>query len=179
MSDSESEGSTIYDEKREPPPVYDDKHIKVRKVRSDKGKKERTPAQVAATQKALTVLKERREAKNKADKERLEKASDAEKQRILADKYEEKKQRRAKLPPAPSYVTMGDLEMFKKDIISAFPKEVYKAVEIERKPKKEKEPPMPENRYPAPPPVAVPAPVVQQQQPLSGHALLDKMFFTR
>tara|TARA_R110000868_G_scaffold1210_3_gene9233 strand:- start:2166 stop:2702 length:537 start_codon:yes stop_codon:yes gene_type:complete len=178
MSDSESDGSTIYDEKREPPQVYDDKDVKVRKVRSDKGKKERTPAQIAATQKALTVLKERREAKNAADKERLEKASEAEKQRILATKYEEKKQRRHKLPPAPAYVTMGDLESFKKELISAMPKEVYKAVEIERKPKKEKEPPMPENRYPAPPP-AVAAPVPQPQQPLSGHALLDKMFFTK
>ena len=180
MSDSESEGSTIYDEKSEATQVYDDKHVKVRKTRSDKGKKERTPAQIAATQKALTVLKERREAKNKADKERLEKASDAEKQRILATKYEEKKQRRQKLPPAPAYVTLGDFENFKKELIGAMPKEVYKAVEIERKPKKEKEPPMPENRYPAPPPVAAPvAPVPVQQQPLSGHALLDKMFFSR
>jgi hypothetical protein len=179
MSDSESEGSTVYDEKREPTPEYDDKDVKVRKTRSDKGKKERTPAQMAATQKALQVLKERREAKNAADKERLDKASDAERQRILANKYEEKKQRKRALPPAPSYVTMGDLETFKKDIISALPKEVYKAVEVERKPRKEKEPPMPENRYPVAAPVAAPAPIVQQPQALSGHALLDKMFFTK
>ena len=176
MSDSESEGSTIYDEKSEAPQVYDDSHIKVRKARSDKGKKERTPAQQAATQKALLVLKERREAINKAAKERLETASDAERQRILAEKYEAKKARKQKLPPVPSYVTLGDFENFKRDLIGAMPKQVYKAVEVEKvvRPKKE---------IPAAAPVAAPvvapvaAPVAEKQKALSGHALLDQMFF--
>ena len=178
MSDSESEGSTIYDEKSEAPQVYDDKHIKVRKVRSDKGeKKERTPAQKAATQKALLVLKERREALNKAAKERMETASDAERQRILAEKYEAKKARRQKLPPAPSYVTLGDFENFKRDLIGAMPKQVYKAVEVEKVVRPKKEAP------PAAAPVAVPvaapvaAPVAEKPKQLSGHALLDQMFF--
>ena len=183
MSDSESEGSTIYDEKSETAEVYDDKHVKVRKTRSDKGKKERTPAQQAATQKALAVLKERREALNKAAKERLEMASDAERQRILADKFEAKKARKQKLPPAPSYVTLGDFENFKRDLISAMPKQVYKAVEIEKVRKVKDSPPpavLPAHRVsasPAPVPEPIPAPVVEKQKALSGHALLDQMFF--
>jgi hypothetical protein len=178
MSDSESEGSTIYDEKSTVAESYDDSHVKVRKVRSDKGKKERTPAQQAATQKALLVLKERREALNKAAKERLETASDAERQRILAEKFEAKKARKQKLPPVPSYVTLGDFENFKRDLISAMPKQVYKAVEIEKvaRPKKEA---APVAAAPVVAPVAAPvaAVVAEKQKALSGHALLDQMFF--
>jgi hypothetical protein len=180
MSDSESEGD---DQKTEishaTSGTYDDKGIKVRKPRSDKGKKERTPAQQAATTKALAVLKERREKETADRKERLEKASDAERQRILAENYEKKKLSRKKLPPVPSYVTLGDFERFKNELIGAMPKEVYKAVEIERKPRKESAPPP--AVYHPPPQKAVevithhqPPPQVVKQ--LSGSALLDKMF---
>ncbi len=181
MSDSESEGETIYETASvmtgSEVPDYDDSHVKVRKTRKDKGVKERTPAQIAATPKALLVLKERREAKNKADAERLASANEVERQRILAEKYEQKKQRKQKLPPPPAYVTLGDLDLFKKEILGALPKQVYKAVEIERKPSR----PQPSRPVPAAPapapvvaPIAAPAPVQ-----LSGHALLDKMFFSK
>ena len=181
MSDSESEGSTIYDEKSTVTESYDDSHVKVRKTRSDKGqgqKKERTPAQQAATQKALAVLKERREAINKAAKERLETASDAERQRILAEKYEAKKARKQKLPPAPSYVTLGDFENFKRDLIGAMPKQVYKAVEIEKVARPKKEAPV-VAPVPAPtaPRVHITEPIAEKPKQLSGHALLDQMFF--
>jgi hypothetical protein len=178
MSDSESEGETIYESvsvvNGSEVPEYDDSNIKVRKTRKDKGKKERTPAQIAATQKALLVLKERREAKNKADADRLASANEVERQRILAEKYEKKKMHKQKLPPAPAYVTLGDLDIFKKEILGALPKQVYKAVEIERKPPKV----VATAPAPTPAPVAapVPAPVAA---PLSGHALLDKMFFSK
>jgi hypothetical protein len=179
MSDSESEGETIYEtssvingsEKIE----YDDSSVKVRKTRKDKGVKERSPAQIAATQKALQVLKERREAKNKADADRLKNASEMERQRILAEKYEQKKQRKQKLPPAPAYVTLGDLDLFKKEILGALPKQVYKAVEIERKPVRTQPK---ETPTPIPAPVAAPLPVAPSA-PLSGHALLDKIFFSK
>jgi len=179
MSDSESEGSTIYDEKSEAPQVYDDSHVKVRKARSDKGKKERTPAQQAATQKALTVLRERREAINKAAKERLDTASDAERQRILAEKFDAKKARKQKLPPGPSYVTLGDFENFKRDLISAMPKQVYKAVEIEKvaRPKKETVPVVAAAPVAAPVVAPVAAVIAEKPKALSGHALLDQMFF--
>lgn len=179
MSDSESEGD---DQKTEvsvaTSGTYDDKGIKVRKPRSDKGRKERTPAQVAATTKALAVLKERREKESADRKERLEKATDAERQRILAENYEKKKLSRKKLPPVPSYVTLGDFERFKNELLGAMPKEVYKAVEIERKPRKEHVPPP--AVYHPPPQKAVEVihhqPLPQVVKQLSGSALLDKMF---
>lgn len=150
--------------------VYDDSHVKVRRTRKDKGK-ERTPAQKEAIQKALTVLKERREAKSKEEKERLEKASEAERQRILAEKYEKKKQQKQKLPPAPSYVTLGDFENFKKELLGAMPKEVYKAVEVEKKPKKVDPPVQPVIRE------IVKEKVIEKPKVLTGSALLDEIFF--
>lgn len=183
MSDSDSEGSTIFESASvvtgSEVPEYDDSNIKVRKTRKDKGVKERTPAQIAATQKALLVLKERREAKNKADAERLSNANEVERQRILAEKYEQKKMRKQKLPPPPAYVTLGDLDLFKKEILGALPKQVYKAVEIERKPHRT-QPQVPRPVAPAPvvAPVVAPVPVAPMA-PLSGHALLDKMFFSK
>ena len=150
--------------------VYDDSKVKVRRPRSDKGR-ERTPAQKEAIQKALSVLKERREAKARDEKERLEKASEAERQRILAEKYEKKKQQKQKLPPAPSYVTLGDFENFKKELLGAMPKEVYKAVEVEKKVKKVEPPVQPVVRE------VVREKVIEKPKVLTGSALLDEIFF--
>ena len=177
MSDSESEGEEQKVEiSATPSAVYDDKDIKVRKPRSDKGKKERTPAQVAATTKALAVLKERREKEIADRKVKLEKATDAERQRLLAEEYEKKKLSRKKLPPVPQYVTLGDFERFKNDLIGAMPKEVYKAVEVERKPKKEHAPPPAVYHQPPPKAVEIHHPPPQVVKQLSGSVLLDKMF---
>lgn len=168
-SDSESEVENVVSQE-DVQKVYDDTNVKVRRTRKDKGK-ERTPAQKEAIQKALSVLKERREAKSREEKERLEKASEAERQRILAEKYEKKKQQRHKLPPAPSYVTLGDFENFKKELLGAMPKEVYKAVEIEKKPKKVETPVQPIVRE------VVREKVVEKPKVLTGSALLDEIFF--
>ena len=56
------------------------------------------------------------------------------------------------------------------------PKQVYKAVEIEKvaRPKKEVVAPVP---VPVPVAVSAPTPVAEKQKALSGHALLDQMFF--
>jgi hypothetical protein len=157
--------------------VNDDSHIRIRKTRSDKGvKKERTEAQKQATAKALSILKERREAKKKEDEERMSKATEAERQRILAQKYEKQKQHKAKLPPAPSYVTLADMENMKKEILSALPKEVYKAVEVERKVVKVEKPVVVEKPVEKPVSKAVEKPV---EKKLTGHELLDKLFFTK
>ena len=157
-----------------PAPIYDDSKIKVRKTRSDKGvKKERTPAQKEATAKALTILKERREAKKKAEEDRMKQATEQERQRILAQKYEQKKRNKEKLPPPPSYVTLADMEKFKNDILSSLPKEVYKAVEVEKKVVKVKEEPKPSVKH-----VDIPTPAPQPAK-LTGHALLDRLFFEK
>ena len=134
------------------------------KRKSTKGQP-RTPAQQEAFKKALTILKERREMKATDEKTRYEKASADEKARIEKEKFEKAKNHKKKLPPAPSYVTTGDLEKFKMDILSAIPKfEPPKPVEIIK---------------PVEPPT-VKKPVVKEvvQKQLTGHDLLDKLFFS-
>lgn len=160
MSDSESEVSI-----QEAPPVEP-------KVRKPPVKKERTPAQKEATAKALAILKERREAKAREEKERIEKASEAERQRILADKYEKRKQQKKSLPPAPSYLTVADMEKFRDEILGALPKEVYKAVEIPKVKKVPVEKPV-EIRATS---TAV-APKEREVVQLTGSALLDAILF--
>lgn len=134
-------------------------------------KKERTPAQVEAFKKALTILKEKRELKSKEDKERFEKADAVEKEVIAKEKYEKSKNHKKKLPPAPSYVTTGDLERFKNDLITSLtPKQqeekVKEVKEVVHEPVKER--------------VVIQKPVVEKvvQKSLTGHDLLDKLFFS-
>lgn len=140
-----------------------------------KTKKERTPAQKEAFSKALSILKEKREAKAKEDKERYEKATQEEKDRIAKEKYEKAKNHKKKLPPAPSYVTTGDLEKFKTDLLSAIPR--YEPPKpVEEKPKKvEIEEPVKKRDTPI-----VQKPIVEKpiQKQLTGHELLDKLFFS-
>jgi hypothetical protein len=132
------------------------------KRKSTKGQP-RTPAQQEAFKKALTILKERREMKVKDEKERYEKANADEKARIEKEKFEKAKTHKKKLPPAPSYVTTGDLEKFKMDILNAIPKFEAPKVEI----KKPIEPPTPKHVVKS----------VVAEKPLTGHDLLDKLFF--
>ena len=134
-----------------------------------KTKKERTPAQKEAFSRALSILKEKREAVKTVEKEKYEKADAAEKDRIVKEKYEKAKNHKVKLPPAPSYVTMGDLEKFKLDLLSALPKE--KPVAVVEKPVPIVEKPAPVVEKPAPV-------VVKPAKQLTGHDLLDKLFFS-
>lgn len=148
----------------------DDEVDQVPEQKPVKSKKTRTPAQQEAFSKALAVLKEKRELKAKEDKERYEKASAEEKERIAKEKYEKSKNHKKKLPPAPSYVTTGDLEKFKMDILNAVRPEPVKVVE-------------PVKVEPKPEPVKIePKPVIKKepvmQKPLTGHDLLDKLFFS-
>lgn len=131
-----------------------------------KTKKVRSAAQQESFKKALQVLKERREGKKKEEEEKFEKANELEKEQIKKEKYEKAKNHRKKLPPAPSYVTTGDLEKFKLDLLSAIPKPVepvkVEPVKVE-KVQRVVEPPTPKK-------------VVQKT--LTGHDLLDKLFFS-
>ncbi len=126
----------------------------------------RTPAQQEAFKKALSILKQRREMKAQDEQQTYEKADTLEKARIEKEKFEKAKNHKKKLPPAPSYVTTGDLERFKMDLLTAMqpPKVVEKPVEIVK---------------PSEPPTVKKA-VVREivQKPLTGHDLLDKLFFT-
>ena len=167
--DVEKELSDDEQDQIESPPAQEPK----KKYAKGKGK-ERTPAQKEAFAKALNILKEKREAKVKEEKERYEKADAEQKAQIEKEKYEKAKNHKKRLPPAPSYVTTGDLEKFKKDLLGALkPVETPKPIEPPKPVKKEPEPVVAE-------PVVVqkrkPEPVVQKQ--LTGHELIDKLFFS-
>jgi hypothetical protein len=129
-----------------------------------KKKKERTPAQKEAFSKALSILKEKREAKKKEDEEKYVKASAVEKELIEKEKYEKAKNHKKKLPPAPSYVTTGDLEKFKLDLLNALPKNKPEPEPVKVEPVKKPEV------------IVKKEPVVQKT--LTGHELLDKLFFS-
>ena len=140
-------------------------------VKPPKVKKPRTPAQVAATTKALNVLKERREALKKTQEEEVANADEEQKQEILKVKYEKAKRQKSKLPPIVNYVTTGDLDRFKKEILQFMPKEVYREVPVERVIEKQKIEIIPKETIRE---VVREGPVVKQ---LSGNALLDSIFF--
>lgn len=147
-----------------------------KKRKSTKGQ-ERTPAQKESFQKALTILKEKREAKTREEKERFEKATAEEKARLEKEKYEKAKNHKKKLPPAPSYVTMSDLERFKTDLLSAIrPVETMDRDKVEKVEKVEKSKPIAKD--PEPPTIKQPIVSMKTQKPLTGHDLIDKLFFS-
>ncbi len=135
-----------------------------------KSKKDRTPAQKESFTKALTILKEKRESKARDQSERLAKASAEEKALMDKEKYEKAKNHKKKLPPAPSYVTMSDLDRFKNDILGAIQTSKPSVEKVVDKPviKEIKETP------------TIVKPVVEKivSKTLTGHDLLDKLFFS-
>jgi hypothetical protein len=134
-----------------------------------KVKKERTPAQKEAFVKAMAILKQKRESKATEEKERFEKADALEKDRIAKEKFEKAKNHKKKLPPAPSYVTTGDLEKFKLDLLQALPRHQPDPV----KPDPVKVQPVKAESIK---PIIKKEPIVQKT--LTGHDLLDKLFFS-
>jgi hypothetical protein len=141
-------------------------------VKPPKVKKPRTPAQVAATTKALSVLKERREALKKTQEDEVANADEEKKQEILKVKYEKAKRTKSKLPPIINYVTTCDLDRFKKEILQCMPKEVYRELppKIEYV-EKQKIEIIPKETIRE---VVKEVPVIKT---LSGNALLDSIFF--
>ena len=155
-----------------------------RRTRAGKGQP-RTPAQQEAFKKALATLKEKREAKAKEEKEKFEAASKEEQERIKREKYEKSKNHHKKLPPAPSYVTSAEfgasLERLKSDLLAAIPKHVSAPASFEAKEAKEakaaKETNEPHEAK-AKKEVIKKAPEPKPPKALSGHELLDKLFFS-
>ena len=117
------------------------------------------------------MLKERREALKKTQEEEVANADEEQKQEILKVKYEKAKRQKSKLPPIVNYVTTGDLDRFKKEILQFMPKEVYREVPVERVIEKQKIEIIPKETIRE---VVREVPVVKQ---LSGNALLDSIFF--
>jgi hypothetical protein len=173
------------------PPTADEKSVSKgdTKTKENKEKKARSPAQIAAQQKALATLKERRD-KIKAEEEKAEKEAavdESKKAELDKLKYEKAKMQRKRLPAPPSYITTNDLDKFKNDLLGS----LTRHQPVAEPPKEPKPAPMPENRFPPveltrPTPVPVekervkekPVPAPPQQK-LTGHELLDRIFFNK
>jgi len=151
----------------------------ISKVDAEKKKKPRTEAQVAAQQKALATLKEKRD-KQKAEETKLAeeaKTDELKKKELEKMQYEKAKYQRKKLPPAPSYITSVDLEKFKNELIGSLSgKPVIQEKIIEKPVEKVIEKPVVVERI-IEKVVEKPIPVVQQK--LTGHELLDRIFFNK
>ena len=164
------------------PPTADEKSVsKVdTKTKENKEKKARSPAQIAAQQKALATLKERRD-KIKAEEEKAEKEAavdESKKAELDKIKYEKAKQQRKRLPVPPSYVTVNDLDKFKNDLLGSLTRHQPAA-----EPKEHRTPPV-ELVKPTPVPTPVVENVIEKpvpvpQKKLTGHELLDRIFFNK
>jgi hypothetical protein len=163
------------------PPTADKKIVSKddTKTKENKEKKARSPAQIAAQQKALATLKEKRD-KLKGEEEKAEKEAEVDatkKAELDKIKYEKAKQQRKRLPVPPSYVTVNDLDRFKNDLLGSLTGMKQEVKEIKPEPKVQEvkvqepkvvEPKVVEKPVPAPP-----------QQKLTGHELLDRIFFNK
>ena len=144
-----------------------------------KEKKARSPAQIAAQQKALATLKDKRD-KMKSEEEKAEKEAEADagkKAELEKAKYEKAKAQRKRLPVPPSYVTMNDLDKFKNDLLSSLSTSKPQAPEpkhVERKPEPVPEVIKQEPKH-EPKPIEKPVPAPK----LTGHELLDRIFFNK
>ena len=170
------------------PPIVAEKVVSKgdTKTKETKEKKARTPAQIAAQQKALATLKEKRDKlKNEEEKAEKEAEVDATKKAELDKvKYEKAKQQRKRLPVPPSYVTVNDLDKFKNDLLGSLTRH-QPAVEPPKEPTPVNRLPPVELTKPTPVPVmpvverviekSIPAPQVK----LTGHELLDRIYFNK
>jgi len=151
------------------------------KTKETKEKKARTPAQVAAQQKALATLKEKRD-KIRVEEEKAEKEAEVDagkKAELDKVKYEKAKQQRKRLPVPPSYVTVNDLDRFKNDLLGSLSgiKHEVKVQEVKPEPKVQ-EPKVQEVKAQEPKVIEKPVPAPPQQK-LTGHELLDRIFFNK
>tara|TARA_R110002126_G_scaffold100249_2_gene231708 strand:+ start:1572 stop:2132 length:561 start_codon:yes stop_codon:yes gene_type:complete len=142
--------------------------VVVKEVEPPKAKKELSEAKKEAMAKMFSALKAKREANKTAQEIESQSDSDYKRQRKL-QKMNEMRQAK-KVPKLSSYVTMEDLEHFKRELIGVMPKTIYKEVPVDRI---------------VPKAIAVPIEtvrekVVQVLQPpkkITGNELLDSIFF--
>ena len=146
------------------PPIVAEKVVSKgdTKTKETKEKKARTPAQIAAQQKALATLKEKRDKlKNEEEKAEKEAEVDATKKAELDKvKYEKAKQQRKRLPVPPSYVTVNEPT----PVNRLPPVELTKPTPVPVMPVVER---------------VVEKPIPAPQVKLTGHELLDRIFFNK
>jgi hypothetical protein len=140
-----------------------------------KSAKPRSEAQKAATSKALTALRAKRESQKAAQE-----AEVAE----VKEEVKAAKKKPVKVPPPVSYATLGDLERFKKEMMSSMPVVEKPVVSADSG-----EPTLREKIIEKPLVIEKPLPNVVErivekviEKPpriVSGNELLDKIFFGR
>ena len=141
-------------------------------LKVNKPKKERSPAQKAATAKALEILKAKREANRKAQEEEVAEIQEEKKEEVIKAKTEKQKAKKiintlSRADDVP-YITKTDFEAFKNDILTNLkPKEVAAPAVVEKVIEKPIEKTIIRE---------VPKEVVKV---LSGNELLDRIFFGR
>jgi hypothetical protein len=151
-------------------------------VKEKKKRPPKTEKQMEAMKKAMAALKVKREAAaqdiarlqeiKKLDMEKAKEQLDLAKKE---DKALKKRARQAQLPPEAGYMLRGDfikeMNSFKEAIIQALPKEVYREVvkEVEK----------PVEKITVVPKTVVREKSVPVPTPISGSALLDKIYFNR
>ena len=133
-----------------------------------KEKKEHSPAKKEALAKMFAALKAKREANKVAQENESAEDKDYKRQEFLRRQNDRRIAR--KVPSISSYVTISDLEHFKKELIGIMPKTIYKEVPVDRL---------------VPKAIAVPietirekvVQVVQPPKKITGNELLDSIFF--
>ena len=152
------------------PPEVEEVQVELPAKLKKKEPRVRSEAQIKASQKGLEVLKAKREAM----KEEKKKESDA--KEIAKMKWKEAKQAAG---GASKVVTKDDFDNFKSDVMMVMrgfmEKNTPPATEV-KEPKKE--PTAIQRKTPAPTITQAPAPKPQPQK-LTGHALLDQLFFNQ
>lgn len=143
-------------------------------LKVNKPKKERSPAQQAATAKALDILRAKRDAQRKAQEEEVAEVQEEKKAEVIKAKVEKQKAKKlvstlSRAEEVP-YITRNDFDAFKNDILTQLkPKEVAPAPVVERVVEK----PVPVEKTVI---REVPKEVVRV---VSGNELLDRIFFGR
>lgn len=161
-----------------------EKPIAVPEVKTKEKKKRppKTEKQMEAMAKAMAALKVKREQRDKDEIEArkikevdVEKAKEQLRLAKQAEKEAKRVERKKTMPPALEYMTkthfQAEMNAFKEAIIQALPKEVFRSVEtIVEKPVEKI--------------TVVPKTIVREKSvpvptPISGSALLDKIYFNR
>ena len=140
-------------------------------LKVNKPKKERSPAQQAATAKALDILRAKRDAQKKAQEEEVAGLDEEKKTEAIKTKTERHKAKKiistlSRSDEVP-YITKSDFESFKNEFMT-----LHKPAPV---------PQAPVIVAPPPPPVVervVEKPIVKETvRILSGNELLDRIFF--
>lgn len=142
-------------------------------LKVNKPKKERSPAQKAATAKALEILRSKREANRKAQEEEVAEVEEEKKTEVIKAKTERAKAKKLvntlRAAEEVPYLTMSDFEKFKAEMMTS----IKPVAPVEKVVEKVIEKPVEKT-------VIREVPVQKEVVKIvSGNELLDRIFFGR